>query len=141
VGFGVKSQKLEAVAGLGAEPPKIWPFFACKSTGNLYKLRVILFKIFKIFSAIYLADSAKFQIHMINSLVSLHSHWAEICRLDNRLSQTTPCRHCSWCICQRCKLGRVPQKRPPGCAQESSARIIRYLTPKGINSQAQSLYK
>jgi hypothetical protein len=27
---------------------------------------------------------------MINSLVSLH--WAEICRPDNRLSQTTPCR-------------------------------------------------
>ena len=45
------------------------------------------------FSAIYLPDSGKFQIHMINSLVSLH--WAEICRLDNRLSQTTPCRHCS----------------------------------------------
>ncbi len=91
------------------------------------------------FSAIYLADSGKFQIHMINSLVSLH--WAEICRLDNRLSQTTPCRHCSWCTCQRGKLGRVPQKRPPGCAQESSARIFPYLTPKGINSQAQSLNK
>ncbi len=46
--------------------------------------------------SIYLAESGKFQIYMINSLVSLH--WAEICRLDNRLSQTTPCRHvCSWC--------------------------------------------
>ena len=32
-------------------------------------------------SAIYLAESGKFQIYMINSLVSLH--WAEICRLDN----------------------------------------------------------
>jgi hypothetical protein len=40
-------------------------------------LRVI-FKIFKILPAIYLAESGKFQIYMINSLVSLH--WAEICR-------------------------------------------------------------
>ncbi len=43
-------------------------------------MRVILFKMLKIFSAIYL-ESGKFQIYMINSLVSLH--WAEICRLDN----------------------------------------------------------
>ncbi len=101
------SHKLNAVVGLGAEPRKIWPFFACKSTGDLYKLRVLVYR----FSAIYLADSGMFQIHMINSLASLH--WAEICRLDSRLSQTTPCRHCSWCTCQRGKLGRVPQKRRP----------------------------
>jgi hypothetical protein len=49
VEFGAKPQKLDAVAGLRAEPRKIWPFFACQSTGNLYNLRVILFKIFKIF--------------------------------------------------------------------------------------------
>ena len=52
--------------------PENLAVFACKSTGNLYKLRVILLKIFQIFSAIYLADSGKFQIHMMNSLVSLH---------------------------------------------------------------------
>jgi hypothetical protein len=31
-------------------------------------------------------------------------------RLDNRLSQTTPCRHCSWCTCQRGKLGRFHRR-------------------------------
>ena len=31
---------------------------------------MILFKIFKIFPAIYLADSGKFQIHMINRMVT-----------------------------------------------------------------------
>ena len=62
-------------------------------------------------SAIYLAESGKFQIYMINSLVSLH--WAEVAgwTIRNRLSQTAPCRHCSGvqhCTCQRGKLGRVP---------------------------------
>jgi hypothetical protein len=101
-------------------------------------LRVILLKIFKIFPAIYLADSGKFQIHMINSLLAytgLKFAGLTIGSRKQRRVGTAAGVH------QRGKLGMVPQKRPSGCVQESSARIFRYLTPKGINSQAQSLNK
>jgi hypothetical protein len=69
--------KLDAVAGLGAAPEnlaffcvlKYWKFIQIESDIILDLLDFL----------IYLADSGKFQIHLINSLVSLH--WAEICRL------------------------------------------------------------
>ena len=34
-GWDVPVHKLDAVAGLGAEPRKFWPFFACKRTSTV----------------------------------------------------------------------------------------------------------